>query len=288
MLRDRSVRLADAAIATLLPMLLVGLMAWRRGAGALVAIVARRARLGGAQRRRLRQRDLAERGAADDRGRAAGDAFGAVQIWLDRRRARHFASQSKLLQHVQAPGLGHGWRRTPISCPSRCARTRRSCSSTFRASPGLSERLGPNAVRELLNGFYRLVDEEAMASGGAITSFMGDGAMVLFGLPQSAPHDAFNAAACCVGLSRRTTAWLAAQPASISVADRLQARRAFRRHRCIAARRQEPADHHHGRYGQCGKPADGGRRRLRRRTRRQRRYARSAPAPNARSTRKAC
>ena len=67
----------------------------------------------------------------------------------------------------------------------------------------------------MLNGFYRLVDEEAIASGGAITSFTGDGAMVLFGLPQSAPSDAFNAAACCVGLSRRTTVWLAAQPASV-------------------------------------------------------------------------
>ena len=67
----------------------------------------------------------------------------------------------------------------------------------------------------MLNGFYRLVDEEAMASGGAVTSFTGDGAMVLFGLPQSEATDAFNAAACCVGLSRRTTAWLAALPASV-------------------------------------------------------------------------
>ena len=91
---------------------------------------------------------------------------------------------------------------------------RRSYSSTSQASPDLSERLGPNAVRELLNDFYRLVDEQVNASGGAITSFMGDGAMVLFGLPQSSAADAFNAADCCVGLSRRTTAWLAALPAS--------------------------------------------------------------------------
>ncbi|MGO7653313.1 adenylate/guanylate cyclase domain-containing protein, partial [Rhizobium ruizarguesonis] len=32
--------------------------------------------------------------------------FGAAELWLDRGRARHFAEQNALLQHIEAPGLG--------------------------------------------------------------------------------------------------------------------------------------------------------------------------------------
>ena len=116
---------------------------------------------------------------------------------------------------MQAPGLGRWLAENPDFLSEPVRQDAAIVFIDISGFTGLSERLGPNAVRELLNGFYRLVDEAATASGGAITSFTGDGAMVLFGLPQSAPDDAFNAAACCVGLSRRTTAWLAAQPASI-------------------------------------------------------------------------
>lgn len=67
-------------------------------------------------------------------------------------------------------------------------------------------------MRDLLNGFYYLVDEEVTASGGAITSFMGDGAMILFGLPQPKRTDAANAARCCIRLADRMRGWLAAMP----------------------------------------------------------------------------
>ena len=70
-MRDHSVRLADAGMATLLPMLIVGLLAWRHGAGCACRHRRRRGRLGGAQCGRLRQWILAECGAADDRRRAA-------------------------------------------------------------------------------------------------------------------------------------------------------------------------------------------------------------------------
>ncbi len=81
---------------------------------------------------------------------------------------------------------------------------------------GLSEAIGPTAVRELLNGFYDLVDEEVAASGGAITSFMGDGAMILFGLPQPKRDDPSNAARCCIRLADRMRGWLGALPEAIA------------------------------------------------------------------------
>ena len=215
-LRDRSVRLVDAVVATLLPMLLVGLLAWRHGAGALVAVV------GVVLAWVILNVTAFANGiwlSAALPMTAAGPPallFGGVQMWLDKRRARHFASQSQLLQHVHAPGLGAWLAENPGFLAEPVRQDAAIVFIDISGFTGLSERLGPNAVRELLNGFYRLVDEAAMASGGAVTSFTGDGAMVLFGLPQSEAADAFNAAACCVGLSRRTTAWLATLPASVN------------------------------------------------------------------------
>jgi len=53
----------------------------------------------------------------------------------------------------------------------------------------LSESLGPDRIRELLKGFHAMVDKEAVSSGGMINSYLGDGAMILFGLPQAASDD---------------------------------------------------------------------------------------------------
>ena len=214
-LRDRSLRLADAGVATLLPMLLIGLLAWRHGAGALVTVVG--ILVAWAVLNVVAFTNGIWLSAALPMT-AAGPpviVFGVVQMWLDKRRARHFADQSELLQHVHAPGLGAWLAENPGFLAEPVRQDAAIVFIDISGFTGLSERLGPNAVRELLNGFYRLVDEEAMASGGAVTSFTGDGAMVLFGLPQSETTDAFNAAACCVGLSRRTTAWLATLPASV-------------------------------------------------------------------------
>ena len=46
----------------------------------------------------------------------------------------------------------------------------------------LSETLDPDATRALLKEFHALVDKEVTRCGGMITSFLGDGAMILFGL----------------------------------------------------------------------------------------------------------
>ncbi len=72
----------------------------------------------------------------------------------------------------------------------------------------LSETLEPNDTRELLKSFHALVDKEAVANGGVITSFMGDGAMILFGLPEPRAEDPANAVRCCVNLCHDTERWL--------------------------------------------------------------------------------
>lgn len=212
--RDKYVRLADAGFAVVLPMLLVSLLGWRRSAIGFAAIVV------------VILVWLAFNIAAFVHGiwlsaalpmTAAGPPvilFGAAQLWLGRRRAQYFASQSALLQRFQAAGLGTWLARHPdfLSVP-----VREDAAVVFidiSGFTGLSETMGPDATRDLLNAFHAVVDEAVVDCGGVVTGITGDGAMILFGLPEPSPSDAFDAARCCVGLSNRTRAWLASLPAS--------------------------------------------------------------------------
>lgn len=215
LIRDQSVRVVDACFAVVLPLLLIGLLAWRRNAIGLIAV------LGVVLAWLVFNVTAFFNGiwfsAAIPMVAAFPPAliFGATQLWLGRRRAQHFADQSKLLQQVQAPGLGNWLASNPgfLAAP-----VRQDAAVVFvdlSGFTGLSETLGPNATRELLNGFYQLVDEVVAESGGAITSFMGDGAMILFGLPEPATDDAINAARCCIGLCDRMKVWLTTLPDAV-------------------------------------------------------------------------
>jgi adenylate cyclase len=58
---------------------------------------------------------------------------------------------------------------------------------------GASERLGPARTRELLKGFHTMIVEIAGKHGGVVLDFMGDGAMVCFGIPEPLEEDSDNA-----------------------------------------------------------------------------------------------
>ena len=81
----------------------------------------------------------------------------------------------------------------------------------------LSETQGMDAVLGILKDFHTLVDREVVARGGIVTSFLGDGAMILFGLPESTVDDARNAALCCVDLCNRIEQWIETLPPSIAL-----------------------------------------------------------------------
>ncbi len=56
-----------------------------------------------------------------------------------------------------------------------------------------SERLGPEGTAEFLRLFHGLVEQAVEPLGGIIAHFAGDGAMIVFGLPEPAPDDAARA-----------------------------------------------------------------------------------------------
>jgi adenylate cyclase len=210
--RDRTIRLADAGIGFVLATVLVGLLAWRSSAGGFAAIVAVILFWMGANVAAFAHGIWLS--AALPMAAAAPPVlvFGAAQLWLGRRRAQYFATQSALLQRVQAPGLSEFLAQHPdfLSQP-----VREEAAVVFidlSGFTGVSEILGPSAIRELLNTFHSLVDSEVVASGGVVISFMGDGAMIVFGLPEPKPEDTGNAARCCVRLAYQIRRWLASLP----------------------------------------------------------------------------
>lgn len=216
LVRNPAVRLADAAVAVLLPMLLVGLLAWRRNAVGLLAIAAVAA-IWSIVNVAAFSRGIWLSAALPIAATAPPTIlFGAVQIWVGRRRAQHFAQRSHVLQQFQAPRLRAWLTRDPGFLLQPVHQDAAIVFIDLSGFTALSETAGPNATRELLNDFQAMVDREAEACGGLITSFMGDGAMILFGLPQATASDAGNAVNCCIGLSARTHAWLNSLPPQVA------------------------------------------------------------------------
>ena len=214
--RDRSVRIADAVMSVLLPMGLVAFLAWRRNALGLLAAAA------------IVVIWVAAIFMAFDRGiwlsvavpvaAAAPPAilFAGVQLWSGRRQAHDLAARSDLLDQFQAPGIKEWLIRDPEFLTKPVSQNAAVVFIDLSGFTSLSERLGADETRELLKDFHALVDKAAVGSGGIITTFMGDGAMILFGLPQPAPDDAFRATQCAVGLCGSTEQWLATLPVAIT------------------------------------------------------------------------
>lgn len=212
LLRDHGIRRIDALIAVILPMLLIGLLAWRRNAVGLIFAAVLIAAV------------LIVNVLAFWRGIHLSAAlpiaaatpplllFGGLQLWSGQRRAQHFASRTELFRQFQAPALQRMLSEDPTFLLEP---VRQNASVVFIDLSGftaLSETLSAELVRELLKDFHALIDGEAEHHGGIVTSFMGDGAMILFGLPSPWFTDASHAASCCAKLSRKTSQWLATLP----------------------------------------------------------------------------
>jgi adenylate cyclase len=214
-LRHHPVRLADSIIAVVLPMILVGLLAWRRSAVGLIATLVVVLTCAAANVFAFSQGIWLS--AALPIAAAAPPAilFAAVQVSSGRRRAQYFATRSKLLGQFQAPDIQEWLMRDPGFLKEPIRQNAAVIFIDLSGFTSLSERLGPGPIRDLLKDFHALVDKEVVNSGGMIPSFLGDGAMILFGLPQATPEDARRAAQCATGLCASAERWLASLPESI-------------------------------------------------------------------------
>jgi adenylate cyclase len=121
-----------------------------------------------------------------------------------------------LLEQFQAPAVQQWLTRDPSFLLKPVRQNGAVVFVDLSGFTSLSERLDPDAIRELLKGFHALVDKEAVRCGGMITDFLGDGAMILFGLPEAAADDAARAVECSVGLHIMAERWIRSLPPSIA------------------------------------------------------------------------
>jgi adenylate cyclase len=214
-LRDRSVRLADGVIAVALPMFLVGLLAWRRSALGLIAalivtVVCATANVLAFSRGIWLSAALPIAAAAPPT-----ILFAAVQLWSGGRRVQYFANRSQLLERFQAPDIQEWLTQDPGFLKEPVRQDAALVFIDLSGFTSLSERLGAGPIRELLKDFHALVDKEAVNTGGMIPGFLGDGAMILFGLPRATPGDALRAVQCATGLCVSVERWLVSLPQPI-------------------------------------------------------------------------
>jgi adenylate cyclase len=215
-LRDQSVRIADGVVAVLLPAVLVGLLVWRRSAVGLIAAAA--VVLIWIVATFLAFSSGIWLSVAVPVAAAAPPVvlFGSFQLWSGRRQAQYFATRSELLEQFQAPAIQQWLSRDPNFLAEPVRQNAAVVFIDLSGFTSLSEELGPDRIRELLKDFHALVDNEAVSCGGMITSFLGDGAMILFGLPAAATDDALRAADCALGLCNAADRWLTSLPPSIA------------------------------------------------------------------------
>jgi adenylate cyclase len=207
-LRDESVRLADGVVAVLLPAVLVGLLAWRRSAVGLIAAAA--VVLIWVATNFLAFSSGIVMSAALPLAAATVPVllFGSLQLWSGRRQVQYFAARNELLEQFQAPAIQKWLARDPNFLAEPVRQDAAVVFIDLSGFTALSEQLGPDETRDLLKAFHALVDREAVACGGMITSFLGDGAMILFGLPAATTDDAARAAECALRLCGSVGRWL--------------------------------------------------------------------------------
>ena len=265
LLRDRSTRAADAVLAVVLTLLLVGLLAWRRSADRPAVDRGGASDLGRRQFRGVFARHLAERGAAGGCRRPAGHPVRGGAALAEPPAGTVFRHEERFAAAVS--GAGAAKMADPESgIPARTVH--QDAAIVFIDLSGftsLSETLGMDAVLGMLKDFHALVDREVVAHRGVITSFQGDGAMILFGLPES--HQERRPQ--CRAVLRRPLQphrTMDRNAAAIDrVTNRLQDRRPLRADRGIPARRRQlPAHYRDRRQRERGEPPDGSCREARR------------------------
>ena len=147
--RDRPVRIVEAVTTILLPVLLVGLLAWRRNVIGLLTVSAMMLAWAAANAIAFAHGIWLD--AATTIAAAAPPVilFGTLQLWSGRSSAQHLAAQNRLLEQFQTPGLQQWLTRDPDFL---LAPVRQNAAVVFVDLSGftsLSETLDPDATRGL-------------------------------------------------------------------------------------------------------------------------------------------
>ncbi|TWB01647.1 CHASE2 domain-containing protein [Bradyrhizobium stylosanthis] len=210
--RDHNVHVADALTAILLPVLLVGLLAWRRSALGIMAAAVVMIAWAGLNLFAFTHGLWLNAATTLAATVPPVAVFAGVQLWVGGRKAQYLTAKSQSLAQFQAPAVQEWLARDPDFLAKPVRQEAAVVFIDLSGFTALSERIDPDALRDMLNAFHARIDMAATACGGIVTSFLGDGAMILFGLPGARPDDAARALKCAIELHRSVASWIASLP----------------------------------------------------------------------------
>lgn len=138
--------------------------------------------------------------------------YGLSRVLLDRSAVRRLTVESAALTKFQSPEMVRHILQNPRFLETPADQDVAVVFLDLSRFTEVAEALGPRWARDLLADFHARVETEVVAEEGYVVSFMGDGAMTLFGLPEPRPDDAARALRAAVRLHRSIAAWLAGLP----------------------------------------------------------------------------
>ncbi|POF31670.1 CHASE2 domain-containing protein [Roseibium marinum] len=127
---------------------------------------------------------------------------------FDRRQTRRFAVANEALSRFQAPGLARRIAEDPGFLLRPVEQDVAILFIDLAGYTGLTERLGPAGTRDVLKAFHTLVVNETARHHGVVLDFMGDGAMICFGIPDARSRDASDACLCAFDLVAAVQDWI--------------------------------------------------------------------------------
>lgn len=126
----------------------------------------------------------------------------------DRYRTRRLTVAQEALSRFQAPAIARRIAEDPSFLLAPKEQDVAVLFIDLSGYTGLSERLGPARTRDVLKAFHTLVVNETGKNNGLVLDFMGDGAMLGFGIPDAGLTDAADACRCAFDLARSVGAWI--------------------------------------------------------------------------------
>jgi adenylate cyclase len=139
-------------------------------------------------------------------------SYGVLRVVVERAAVRRLQSERAALAKFQSPAMAEYIVKHPRFLEKPVHQNVGVVFFDLSGFTQVSETLGPHWARELLVHLHAIVERDVVAHGGYVVSFMGDGAMTLFGLPQPSPTNAAQALRAAIHLRESLGSWLNGLP----------------------------------------------------------------------------
>jgi adenylate cyclase len=139
-------------------------------------------------------------------------SYGLTRLALDRSTARRVTGEKQALAKFQSQLLVRHILENPQFLDKPIRQDVSVIFLDLSGFTGVAEALGPQWARDLLADFQAWVERDVATHEGYVVSFMGDGAMIVFGLPKARSDDGSRAFRTIVQLRQSMTTWHGALP----------------------------------------------------------------------------